>query len=147
VAGTYAALNSTIDHDDRKPPERWLSDQLRYARLEAEKLAGWSARTVSREGEALRPRATDQNFGNRSGGLGEESTELRLQDRIRQRIIFAPVLVFLYALFWKRLILDGWPGWYYVLQRTYAELLLSLLLLEKGLANMKLPNSSNKTKD
>jgi hypothetical protein len=36
-------------------------------------------------------------------------------------------------LFWKRLIFDGWPGVYYSLQRTFAELLLSLEILDRRL--------------
>ena len=35
----------------------------------------------------------------------------------------------LYCLFVKRGLLDGWPGWYYALQRTIAETILSLNLL------------------
>jgi hypothetical protein len=31
------------------------------------------------------------------------------------------------------LILDGWAGWYYTLQRTYAELLLTLTRLDARL--------------
>ncbi len=37
--------------------------------------------------------------------------------------------MFLYLLFGRGLILDGWPGWFYVAQRTVAELLLSMRLL------------------
>jgi hypothetical protein len=37
----------------------------------------------------------------------------------------------------KGLIFDGWPGWFYVFQRTYAELLLSLRLLEAKLNRAK----------
>jgi hypothetical protein len=33
----------------------------------------------------------------------------------------------------KGCLLDGWPGWFYALQRTYAELLLSLELLARRL--------------
>jgi glycosyltransferase involved in cell wall biosynthesis len=54
-------------------------------------------------------------------------------DRLRKMIWPAAPAAFLYTLLVKRIILDGWPGWFYVLQRTYAELLLSLLLLEKKL--------------
>ena len=58
---------------------------------------------------------------------------LRFQDRLRRKIVFAPWLVFFYMLFGKGLILDGWPGCYYVLQRTIAEMILSLRLLEQKL--------------
>ena len=37
--------------------------------------------------------------------------------------------MFLYLLFGRGLILEGWHGWYYVGQRTIAEMLLSLRLL------------------
>lgn len=54
-------------------------------------------------------------------------------DRLRLMIWPAVPACLLYTLIFKRIILDGWPGWFYVLQRTYAELLLSLLLLEHKL--------------
>jgi hypothetical protein len=61
------------------------------------------------------------------------STQLNLPDRLRRKIIIAPFLVFFYTLIFKGLILDGWPGWYYVFQRTLAEMLLSLKLIEQKL--------------
>ena len=54
-------------------------------------------------------------------------------DRLRQWIWPAAPAAFLYTLLVKRCLFDGWPGWYYVLQRTYAELLLSLELLDHRL--------------
>jgi hypothetical protein len=92
-----------IDHDDRKSLSHWLWSQDRYARLEAAKL------------------------------LETAAAQLRLQDRLRRKIVLAPALVFFYALFGKGLILDGWPGWYYAFQRTLAEIILSLRLLEAKL--------------
>jgi hypothetical protein len=47
------------------------------------------------------------------------------------KIFFAGPAMFLYLLFGRGLILDGWPGWFYVAQRTIAELLLSMRLLIK----------------
>ena len=99
----FGWLNSRILHDDRKSLARWLSNQAHYAALEAAKLGA-----VSSKG-------------------------LRMQDRLRKRIVIAPVLVFFYTLIGRGLILDGWAGWYYVFQRTIAEILLSLKLLEKKL--------------
>ena len=110
VDGRIVDLNGFINHDDRKPLSRWLQEQDRYMQREAEKLA-------------------------RAG-----SRELGVADRIRKKIVFAPWLVLLYTLFGKRLILDGWPGWFYCFQRTYAELLLSLRLLEEKLKTEKLKN-------
>jgi glycosyltransferase involved in cell wall biosynthesis len=40
VEGTILPLRSVIHHDDRKPLDRWLREQDRYARLEAEHLLG-----------------------------------------------------------------------------------------------------------
>lgn len=53
-----------------------------------------------------------------------------MPDRLRRMIWPAAPAAFLYTLFGKMLILDGWSGIYYALQRTYAELLLSLELLD-----------------
>ena len=103
VDGRVVMLSGRIDHDDRKPLSHWLWAQDRYALLEAAKLS-----------EA------------RSGELG-------MPDRIRRKIVLAPVLVFFYTLLGQGMILDGWPGWYYVCQRTLAELILSLRLVEKKL--------------
>jgi glycosyltransferase involved in cell wall biosynthesis len=107
MAGKISRLAGYIDHDDRKPLSHWLWAQDRYAILEAAKL-----------------------LGSKEPGAG---TALNWPDRVRKKIILAPALVFFYTLLVKGLILDGWPGWYYVLQRTFAELLLSLRLLEEKL--------------
>ena len=96
-------LRSKIVHDDRKPLGRWLQAQAKYAVLEANKM------------------------------LAAERSQLRWKDRLRRGIVWAPPLTLVYCLFWKLLILDGWRGIYYSLQRTYAELLLSLELLDRRL--------------
>jgi glycosyltransferase involved in cell wall biosynthesis len=97
------ALRNKILHDDRKPLSRWLAAQANYAALEADKLKN-----------------TPRN-------------EISWKDRLRRGVLLAPPLTLVYCLFWKRLILDGWPGIYYSLQRTYAELLLSLELVDRRL--------------
>ena len=53
--------------------------------------------------------------------------------------------MFLYLLFGRGLILDGWPGWYYVFQRTIAEMLLSLRLLteREGMTDNGLRTTDN----
>jgi len=101
VTGTTALLHSRIDHDDCKPLARWIWAQDRYSALEAVKL------------------------------LKTPVAELSFQDRLRRKIILAPGLVFIYTLLGKGLIFDGWPGWFYVWQRTLAEIMLSLRLLEQ----------------
>ena len=98
--GPTAALRTRILHDDRKPLSHWIWSQDRYAKLEAEKLS----RTPS--------------------------VELGLNDRIRKTILLGPPVVFLYTLFVRGVILDGWAGWHYALQRALAETLLSLRLIE-----------------
>ncbi len=103
IGGKSEWLEGRILHDDRKPLARWLSNQVHYATLEAAKL-----------------RSTPR-------------IELRIQDRLRRMIVIAPFMVFFYTLIGRGLILDGWAGWYYVFQRTIAEILLSLKLIEKKL--------------
>ena len=61
------------------------------------------------------------------------SEDLELPDRLRRTDVWGPLLVPLYCLFRKGLILDGWPGWYYTLQRTYAELVIALTHLDAHL--------------
>lgn len=103
IDGPVRMLSGWIDHDDRKPLERWFGEQIKYAGQEARHL------------------------------LEIDNAKLKLADRIRKRIIMAPGLVFFYTLLGKGLILDGWPGWFYVFQRTFAEMLLSLHLIENRL--------------
>lgn len=100
IPGASAFLQTAMLHDDRKPLSRWFVSQDHCARLEAEKLA-----------------AADPG-------------SLRWQDRTRKMLVVAPILTFFYCLFVKRLILDGWRGWFYTWQRVLAEVMLSLRLLE-----------------
>lgn len=102
-------LKGVIFHDDRKPFSRWFRSQQHYATLEARHL------------------------------LAMPVEQLRPQDRLRRKIFFAAPAIFVYLLFGKRLILDGWPGWLYVFQRTIAEILLSTkLITEKASLHRKL---------
>jgi glycosyltransferase involved in cell wall biosynthesis len=103
VPGRIEPLKALIDHDDRKPIGRWLDSQKSYARLEADHLE--TAPVAS----------------------------LRRVDRLRRWGWIAPPLVFFYAFVWKRGFLDGWPGFFYAAQRSYAELLLVLELLDRRL--------------
>ncbi|MCE9520402.1 MAG: glycosyltransferase family 2 protein [Verrucomicrobia bacterium] len=99
--GESLTLKSAIYHDDRKPLSRWLQSQDKYAQLEVEKL------------------------------LSEPKANLRIQDRLRLSLVPAVPLTFFYTLFVKGVVLDGWRGWYYALQRAAAEVILALRLLEK----------------
>lgn len=54
-----------------------------------------------------------------------------LRDWLRLHPPLMPIAALFYCLIGKGLILDGWPGLYYTLQRTVAETILTLLLIEK----------------
>jgi glycosyltransferase involved in cell wall biosynthesis len=101
VDGPVLELSSRIRHDDRKPLAHWLASQVKYMRLEADKLATAPAATLG------------------------------LVDRVRQLVVVAPPLMFLHCLFVRGGIFDGWRGLYYALQRAAAELILSLSLAER----------------
>jgi hypothetical protein len=103
IEGDVLPLAGIIYHDDRKPLTRWLASQQRYAWEEAEYL------------------------------LGSSPQALNWADRLRVMGWPAPIAVFLYALLVKRCLLDGWPGWYYALQRLLAETLLALEIIERRL--------------
>lgn len=103
VAGAVGRLAVPIDHDDRKSHARWLASQQRYAREEATHI------------------------------LAQPPEDLRRTDRIRRMGWPAPILVFLYTLIVKRCILDGWPGWLYVLQRTLAEFMIATEIVDRRL--------------
>jgi glycosyl transferase family 2 len=100
VDGPVADLNAPLLHDDRKPLRGWLTSQTRYAELESQKLL-----TINREA-------------------------LDFTDRLRLCLVVVPAATLFYCLFVRGGIFDGWSGLYYATQRTLAELILSLYLLE-----------------
>lgn len=99
--GQVVPLNGVIYHDDRKPLACWFTSQQRYAREQADYL------------------------------LDVPPEVLRRTDKIRLMGWPAPIGVFFYTLFVKGCLLDGWPGWYYALQRTIAEMLIVLQILDR----------------
>lgn len=100
VDGPVEQLHARLLHDDRKPLRRWLDSQARYAELEVGKLT-----TTSRE-------------------------DLSLRDRLRLWFVVAPAAVLFYCLIVRGGVFDGWRGFYYAFQRSLAELMLSLYLLD-----------------
>jgi len=102
ATGPTAALRGGIWHDDRKPLDRWLEAQSRYAALEVKKLRGTPWR------------------------------ELGWADRARLCIVVAPVAAPLLAWLGRGAVLDGRRGLFYVFQRLLAEVVLSLALLERA---------------
>jgi glycosyltransferase involved in cell wall biosynthesis len=103
VGGNVLPLSGVIFHDDRKPLARWLSSQRRYAQQEAEHLLTSNRKKLSRA------------------------------DRVRLAAWPAPPAVFVYTLIVKGCLLDGWPGWYYSLQRLLAETMLALEIIDRRL--------------
>src|SRR5437667_1870581 len=108
VKGKLAKFKGKIWHDDRKPLNRWFQSQVRYSEIEAAYLA----------------------HGEGSMEKGVERTELNRVDKMRKWLIIVPLAMPIYLLLVRGLIFDGWNGWYYAFQRTVAEMMLSLRLLE-----------------
>jgi len=117
IAGRVATLRGRILLDDRKPLARWLDSQQHYARREADYLLAT-------------PRA----------GLG-------WADRVRLMGWPAPILVFFYTLVVKRCALDGWAGWLYVLQRTFAEIALALEIVDRRVRSFAPTDRSGSERD
>jgi glycosyltransferase involved in cell wall biosynthesis len=103
VDGKVEDLRNVILHDDRKPLGHWLQSQARYMRIEAGKLAE------------------------------SDSGVLNWADRLRKLRFAAPLVMLFYVLIVKRAILDGRAGLFYAFQRTVAELILSLYLIEEDM--------------
>jgi glycosyltransferase involved in cell wall biosynthesis len=101
ISGVILPLAAPIYHDDRKPLARWFDSQQRYAQKEAEHL------------------------------LCANRADLGRIDRIRLAAWPAPLFVLVYTLFVKRCLLDGWPGWFYAFQRTLAETLIALEIIDR----------------
>jgi glycosyltransferase involved in cell wall biosynthesis len=57
-------------------------------------------------------------------------------DRLRLMGWPAPIGVFFYTLLAKGCLLDGWAGWYYVLQRVIAEALIALEIADRRLRRL-----------
>jgi hypothetical protein len=100
IEGDIEQLKARLLHDDRKPLSRWFESQRKYAMLEAKKL------------------------------LRTDPKMLSFPDRLRRLRLVAPITAIVWCLIYKGGVLDGWPGFYYAFQRMFAELLLSLYLLE-----------------
>jgi glycosyltransferase involved in cell wall biosynthesis len=101
VDGKLGSLQSYITHDDRKSLSRWLNSQNSYAILEVEML------------------------------VSHEFNDMRIQDILRKMIIITPWLIPIYILFIRGGIFDGRRGLYYAMQRSLAEMILMIYLLEK----------------
>jgi glycosyltransferase involved in cell wall biosynthesis len=103
VPGKILPLSGVIFHDDRKPLMRWFNSQLQYAHEEAKYL------------------------------LQANRKALCTADKIRLAAWPSPLMVLLYTLLVKGCLLDGWIGWYYALQRLFAETSISLEIIDRRL--------------
>ncbi|MGO1119623.1 glycosyltransferase family 2 protein [Rhodovibrionaceae bacterium A322] len=101
--GQTGLLANPLQHDDRKTMARFVWAQIRYQARECDKL------------------------------LAAKSSELGMADRLRRWVVVAPWLVPLYCLIARGLILDGRAGLAYSLQRSVAESILSLYLIDRKL--------------
>lgn len=66
---------------------------------------------------------------------------LSIVDRVRRMIVVAPVVVPIYLLLLRGGWCDGFPGLYYAVQRTVAELILSMRILEFRVGLAREPTS------
>jgi hypothetical protein len=109
--GPVAPLTLAILHDDRKPLARWLASQHRYLTIEAANL------------------------------LDTPATQLSPVDRLRRHTPLAPLAALVVCLLLRGGLLDGAAGLTYALQRSYAELLLLLLLRDEKVRRRALVRS------
>lgn len=109
VSGRVLGLREAILHDDQKPLAHWLQSQARYMRIEAAKISG----------------------------AGAEPCNSNRADKLRKLRFAAPLVMLLYVLIVKRGILDGRAGIFYAFQRTVAELILSLYLIEDDIRRLR----------
>jgi hypothetical protein len=101
IQGEVAPLALPLLHDDRKPLARWLASQQKYLQIEAANL------------------------------LGTPSHRLSWVDRLRKHTPLSPLAAITFCLLLRGGLLDGRAGLIYALQRTYAELLLLLMLQDE----------------
>ncbi|HEY1006793.1 MAG TPA: glycosyltransferase family 2 protein [Sphingobacteriaceae bacterium] len=104
-----------ILHDDRKSLSRWLKNQDSYSLKECAKLL-----------DPSNPAARSP------------------LNRIRRTKVLAPFLVFFYCIFYRGLLLSGWAGWYYILQRTMVEMLWAIRMIEAQHFSIPFPEEVTK---
>jgi glycosyltransferase involved in cell wall biosynthesis len=124
------------------PPNTLLLRQGRYAITDNGHTEAWAvegpvrtlrARVVHDDWKSTEHFAAAQGryMRREADKLAERRSGLR--DWLRMRPPLMPIAVFFYTLFWKGLIFNGRAGLFYALQRTVAEAILSLTILEARL--------------
>ena len=106
IDGNVGSLGELIFHDDRKPLSSWLHAQDRYMKLESKLLCS-------------------KNWG-----------ALGFADKLRRLVVIAPVAVFFYCLLVKRGLFDGRAGLYYAFQRSLAEVILSVRIIQVSISKI-----------
>ncbi|MEJ7560458.1 MAG: glycosyltransferase family 2 protein [Pedobacter sp.] len=101
IQGEKGNYKSVILHDDRKSLDIWFSNQAGYSIKETKKM------------------------------ITTPNELLPFSGKIRKNMIIAPFIVFFYSLFVQGLILNGWKGWHYTLQRTMVEIMMAIRLIEE----------------
>ena len=101
VDGSSGWLQNNVIHDDRKPFARWILSQLRYSKLEAEKI------------------------------LHTPKDKLSKTNRLRKTTIFTPIIVFFYCLLVRKGIFEGKNAILYAFQRLLAESLIQYKLKDR----------------
>ena len=105
IEGDIDDLRDRIYHDDRKPLSHWLASQQNYAKLEIDHL------------------------------FSKPQNKLSAIDKIRLLAWPAPILMFIYVCFVRGCVLDGWHGWFYILQRTLTETMFTVEIVDRRLRN------------
>jgi hypothetical protein len=137
LIGWHVAFSGTYEPELRKvfravlKPRRGRGGRRRERRM-AHAADGAPGR---RQGQGARGLAESLGACAAGGAPARKPDRPRRRGRLRAlgRIVVAPLAMLVYVYILRGGILDGWRGLYYALQRTYAELALSLELLDRRL--------------
>ena len=103
IEGSVESLQQRLWHDDRKSLSRWLKSQDGYSDQEADKI------------------------------LGTSFAELPWSGRVRKLLVLAAPAAVVSTLILNGGIFQGTAGLYYAMQRTLAEILITLKMLDRTL--------------
>jgi len=76
--------------------------------------------------------------------LKESEVSLSFVDRLRKKTILTPFIIFFYCLLWKGGILEGRKGWFYAIQRLYAETILVMRIMDHKIKQANINNQQTK---
>jgi glycosyltransferase involved in cell wall biosynthesis len=81
--------------------------------------------------------ASQQSYARLEADYLLKAGVLSTSDRLRRMAWPVPILVFFYVLVVKGCLFDGWPGWFYTLQRVVAECMIALELTDRRLRHAR----------